>query len=307
MGSNSCSENYSTGRRQFLKSILGLGGVIETKAAEAAGMSAGSFIWTSLKTGQVGFPTGTEMKRGLPGSLMKLICAAAIRDMNLLPGNVTFECRGSILVRNVQYSCQTAHGRLDLVQAIAHSCNVFFAQAASSVSPALLLSYARKFGLDRSVAGFPSGAFPEEAHGDSQSYALGLSEDLQPQPLQILQLSALIATRGHLPALHSAEDLSAQYSSPEVILSPAAWDLLREGMRFACRAGTGRELDPEDKLQLAIKTGTAPHGKTFQSWITGYFPADAPRHAFCARAPVGTSQTSAVPLARRFLFAQEWP
>jgi cell division protein FtsI/penicillin-binding protein 2 len=306
MTSNSGDANHSTGRRQFLKSLFGLG-VVETKKAYASAPVAGSFIWADLKTGQVGFPTGTSVGSGLPGSLMKLVAAAAIRQENLLPGNATFECRGSIILHKHAYSCQVAHGKLELAQAIGLSCNVFFAQAAEVISPMLFLSYASKLGLNHPVAGYQTGLFPETAHGDPQHYVLGLAEDLKPNALQILQLAAMIATNGNPPVLHSAEDTDANYPSLKLELSIATWQMLHEGMKLAGRIGTAKELDPENKLHLAVKTGTAPHGISFQSWITGYFPVDAPRHAFCARAQAGTSQSAAVPLARRYLFSTEWP
>lgn len=306
MSSNN-DANHSTGRRQFLKSLFGLSSVIEAKRVEASTGPAGTFVWADLRTGQVGFPTGTSMQTGLPGSLMKLVSAAAIREENLLPANIVFECRGSVVIHEQTYSCKHPHGRLDLTEALGQSCNVFFATAAKSLGAGQFVFYARKFGLAEPVAGFRSGPFPSAAHGDSQHYVLGLSEDLQPHALQILQMSVLIATRGEPPVLHSAEDPDPSYAAPKLHLSKATWDVLAAGMRLSCRVGTAHELDPEDKLSLAVKTGTAPHGKSFQSWITGYFPADGPRHAFCARAQSGTSQSSAVPLARKYLFSTEWP
>lgn len=298
---------HSTGRRQFLKSLFGLGTVIETQAAPASAAVAGTFVWADLKTGQVGFPTGTNIKPGLPGSLMKLVAAAAIRQENLLPANATFECKGTVVVHKHRYSCQVAHGRLGLVEAVGQSCNVFFAQAAQSLSAGLFLSYARKFALNSPVAGYPSGPFPADAGADSLPYVLGLSDDLQPNALQILQLSALIASRGRPPVLHSAEDPNPQWPAVTLELAKATWDVLAEGMQYSGRLGTASSLDPDNKLNLAVKTGTAPHGKTFQSWITGYFPWDYPRHAFCARAQAGTSRSAAIPLARQFLFSTEWP
>lgn len=298
--------NHSTGRRQFLKSLLGLGGAIDVKKAEAA-TASGSFIWADLRTGQVGFPTGVNIKPGLPGSLMKLVAAAAIRQENFLPANQTIECRGSIAIGKETYTCNVGHGRLDLTQALGLSCNVFFATAAQAISPSAIVSYARKFALDKPVAGFAAGPFPDHPHGDAQHYVLGLTEDLQLHSLQVLQLVALIATRGKCPVLRSAHEQGESYTAPALSLAPAVWDLLDAGMQMACRLGTGRELDPENKLNLAVKTGTAPHGNSFQSWICGYFPHNAPRHAFCARAQSGTSVKAAVPLARKYLFATEWP
>jgi cell division protein FtsI/penicillin-binding protein 2 len=83
--------------------------------------------------------------------------------------------------------------------------------------------------------------------------------------------------------------------------------MLQQGMQLAVRLGTAKQLDVENRMRIAAKTGTTPHGKTFQSWITGYFPYDKPRHAFVLRSSVGTSQDQAVPLAHKFLFATQWP
>ncbi len=307
MGADENNDRYSTGRRQFLKLLFGVGSTIETKPAEASRSIPGNFFWADLKSGQIGFPTGCSLPAALPGSLMKLPAAAAIRNEHLLPENTTFECTGTITIHQKRYNCQIAHGVLDLAQAIGHSCNVFFAQAAESLGCATFLSYACRFGLDRAVAGFASGPFPAECRGTTQQYVLGLSEDFQPHALQILQMSALIATRGRLPSLHSAEDPNPAYVSPVLHLKDSTWELLSHGMQLSCRMGTAHALDPGNKLHLAVKTGTAPYGKTFQSWATGYFPAESPRYAFCARAQVGTSQTSAVPLAHQYLFATNWP
>ncbi|HEY9868905.1 MAG TPA: penicillin-binding transpeptidase domain-containing protein [Candidatus Obscuribacterales bacterium] len=309
MGSTGSNPSNFTGRRQFLKSLLGVSGVVEASRAEARAESqpAGYFYWADLKAGQVGFPAGTSVEPGSAGSVLKLVSAAAMRDKNVFPANQTFECTGTIALNKKTYSCQVAHGRLTLTQAIAHSCNVFFAQAAERVSAETVLDYARRFGLEAPVAGYPSGPFPERASAEAQSYVLGLCQDLRPQGLQILRMVALIATRGSVPYLHSAESPDPDGQPFRIELSAATWSVLGQGMHLACREGTARDLDPSDRLRIAAKTGTAPYGKTFQSWVAGYFPYDAPRYAFCARALHGTSQEKAVPLARKYLFSTEWP
>jgi cell division protein FtsI/penicillin-binding protein 2 len=309
MGSTGSNRSNFTGRRQFLKSLLGLSGVVEASRAEAKveAAPAGFFYWADLKAGQIGFPAGASVEPGPPGSVLKLVSAAAMRDRNVFPANQTFECTGTLALHNKTYSCPVAHGRLTLTQAIAHSCNVFFAQAAEHVSAETVLDYARRFGLDRSVAGYPSGPFPAKPGGEAQSYVLGLCQDLQPQGLQILRMVALIATRGSVPYLHSAESPDPGGEPFRLELSPATWSVLTQGMHLACREGTARDLDPPDRLRIAAKTGTAPYGKTFQSWVAGFFPYEAPRYAFCARALHGTSQERAVPLARKYLFSMEWP
>jgi cell division protein FtsI/penicillin-binding protein 2 len=107
--------------------------------------------------------------------------------------------------------------------------------------------------------------------------------------------------------MHSAERPNPNGIPFELNLSEACWKVLKQGMQVASRQGTGKKLDPENKLKVAIKTGTTPHGTSFQSWVTGFFPWDDPRYAFVLRAPSGTSQDEAVPQAHTFLFSVEWP
>ncbi len=308
----------SIGRRRFLKSIFGLGAVVEeaveAKAPEvipqpgSAGIerAAPVFIWADLKTGQVGFPSGLNLGSGMPGSTMKLVAAAALHEESLISPNQIYECPGHITLHKQTFNCLHAHGRVNLTHAIAKSCNVFFVLASEKLHTSAFLDYARKFGLDQPVAGRHSGAFPAKANGPSYRYVLGLAEDMQPNALQILRMSAIVATRGDVPFLHSAED-SAAGERFGLQLSDGTWHRLQQGMELACTEGTAQKLDPENKLHIAAKTGTAPRGNKFTSWITGYFPADAPKHAFVLNSTAGTSQEAAVPQAHKFLFASDWP
>jgi len=302
--SKTSNEANCTGRRDFLKSLFG---VKVTEKPPAGSAPAGDFYWADLKTGQVGFPTGTKIIPGLPGSIMKLVATAAIKEEKLLSENVQLECDGSINVGGANYVCQIPHGRLSLVEALAKSCNVFFAQAANSISPQVILHWAGVLGFNHPAAGFSAGQFPLHPSAHSQNYVLVLADDLQVNAMQILQLSGLIATRGNLPVLHSADKPPAAGQSLSVHLSERTWTVLQQGMHLACREGTAKHLDVEDRLHVAAKTGTTPHGKTFQSWVTGYFPYNSPRYAFCVRARSGTSQEQAIPIARTHLFATVWP
>jgi cell division protein FtsI/penicillin-binding protein 2 len=125
--------------------------------------------------------------------------------------------------------------------------------------------------------------------------------------IQILQMVALIAGRGRIPPMHPAVGVLPKRSVVEVHFGEHTWNVLQEGMKIAVRSGTAKNLDQDDKLHLAVKTGTTEHGRKFQSWLAGYFPYDSPRYAFCLRANVGTSYEQAVPLARNILFNRTWP
>ena len=297
----------SIGRRGFLKSIFGLPAIAaQPEAPGVVPRTAPVFIWADLKTGQVGFPTGVSLGSGMPGSLMKIIASAALHEEGLLSPNQIYECPGHITIHGQTFNCLHAHGRVNLTHAIAKSCNVFFIKASEKLNTAVFLEYAKKFGLDQQVAGKNSGSFPAVGHGPSYNYVLGLAPDMLPNALQILRMAALVATQGHVPFLHSAEE-TGDGSPFELHLSEGTWHRLRQGMELACTEGTAMKLDPQHKMHIAAKTGTAPQGKSFSSWITGYFPADDPKHAFVLNSQAGTSQDAAVPKAHELLFATTWP
>ncbi|MDZ4834124.1 MAG: penicillin-binding transpeptidase domain-containing protein [Candidatus Melainabacteria bacterium] len=306
-------------RRRFLKSIFGLGSAFEVaqgEPAEAAGPSeksvpsGGIFFWGDLKNGNVGFPSGLKVPHTRPGSVMKLVTAACLLEEGLLNPNETSECRGTIVIDSESYHCGEPHGDINIEQAIAKSCNVFFARATRKTGPAAIIEYAQKFGFDRAVAGFECGAFPTKPKYSTVLYALGLADDLQPNALQLLRLAAIFATEGDVPPLKNA----GMFDTNDLSVKPFALKLkdstfrhIRAGMVMACQNGTAEKLDPHHKLKIAAKTGTVARGRKFESWVTGYFPHDNPKHAFCLYAPVGTSHDSAIPQAREQLLSVEWP
>ncbi len=116
----------------------------------------------------------------------------------------------------------------------------------------------------------------------------------------------MVATRGNVPHMHSAEAFEENQPPFKFELSEPTWKHVAAGMKLCVREGTARQLDPEDKLHIAAKTGSVHHGKQFQSWVTGYFPFESPEHAFCIWSPVGTSQDAAVPYAKKVLLSTNW-
>jgi penicillin-binding protein 2 len=311
MDSEQAKSINSIGRRGFLRSLFGLTTAVEGTTveprAEAKAKPTGRWCWADLRTGQIGFPSGLSVGNALPGSLMKLIAAAALYEEALVNPNQTIECRGSACVRKQTVACQFPHGAINLPHAIGKSCNIYFAEMSVHLTAKMFLQYAHRFGLDQSVAGRPSGLYPTKPQIESINYILGLAADFQPNALQILRMSALIGARGHLVYLHSAEE-PANNAPPFVLkLSDGTWELLIKGMSLAVQEGTAKHLDPEHKLHIAAKTGTTRHGARFQSWVTGFFPLESPRYAFCAMSPHGTSMEAAVPLASQALLGTTWP
>jgi peptidoglycan glycosyltransferase len=288
------------GRRDFLKALVGLTGMSVlfpqgiTQAANLKKYSTTSWdapIWImDVTSGAILEPQGSASliktpPYGMPGSIMKLITATALLQENLLSPNQQFHCNGTVHLHGHAYHCPHPHGALTLREALGFSCNVFFVQAMQPLSNSRWLDYAQCFQLDRPLRDGEPFEFQatDAKHQPVQMLGLGLSSAIQPNALQLLRLARSIARR-NIASIHAS-----------------TWDLLQQGMRLSARRGTAQQLDPPDQFKLAAKTGTAPHGQRFNSWVIGYFPFEKPRFAFCARAQAGTAKDSAVPLMRQFL------
>lgn len=287
-------------RRAFLQSMLVWAGAmwaasgINVLAAETV---SGYFCALDLQTGRWLGDAPARAPHGEPGSLMKLVAAAALMEDGLLDPDERFSCAGSIERHGRRFLCQKAHGSLGLVGALGHSCNVFFVQAADRLSPQRFLTMAAHFGLDRPTGHAAAGRFPLQPDAPhSQLLVLGLDERMQPTALQLLRMAGWIATAG--------QPLTGLSGKPPS-LSPATWQLLESGMRLAVRQGTARKLDADNRWQAAAKTGTTPYGLGYRSWLIGFYPAHQPRLVFCQRAAQGTATDQAVPMARAALLKLE--
>lgn len=304
-------------RRGFIRSLFSIGSIGAASSSEAQVQAKGKsvFLWCDLHSGHVGFPTGLDAPAIRPGSIAKLIAAASLVEDGFNT-NLQFECTGTYKVSGVkelgEVHCQFAHGRLDLRRALAFSCNCFFAQATRSLTTRAFLAKARALGLASPVAGRSSGLFPavESETKPSLPYVLGLAADFKPNCLQLMRLAGLIAIGPgeRLPVLHSSEnfELKDREKPLAVALTRKSAELLRSSMRLSVQEGTSSKLDPQDKMQIAAKTGTTDHGKKFQSQIIGFFPYDKPRNAFCLFSPAGTSVDAAVPEASNLILSTSW-
>ena len=86
-----------------------------------------------------------------PGSTFKLVTAAAALENIPDVQNRTFTCYGTYDLAGEVVVCNGVHGELDLEGAIAHSCNVVFAQLSEELGAGTLTEYAKKIGITDSV------------------------------------------------------------------------------------------------------------------------------------------------------------
>ncbi len=235
-----------------------------------------------------------------PGSTFKIVPASAALETHVLDAHTTLSCRGTLYLPNKyfpddlslaqKFYCwnHAGHGALNVVGAIANSCDIFFYQAAGGFEEfkglgiGTLAEYAAIFGFGEptgvELSGESAGLLPSEKWkrqnygeswftGDTYNAAIGQGYVLA-TPLQVLNATAAVANGGKLyrPQLvyqiSDAQGHVVRSLQPELIrelaVSPEHLALVQQGMRQAVTNGTAYLLRlPE--VAVAGKTGTAEY------------------------------------------------
>lgn len=231
-----------------------------------------------------------------PGSTWKLVLAAMAMNRGLvdLDSHMPIPCRGGLQYGNRYFHCwkTDGHGDLDLAQAIAQSCDVYFYQLGLKVGLNDLLSDAVRMGFrDRSGIDLPGELrplFPASTEYYDQRYgprgwtnavtlnlAIGQGENSQTLANMVSFFAMLANPNGHAPEPH----LLASSTPPVRSLGLSVTQLagLRQALVEVVQHGTAASAQVAN-LRIAGKTGTAQnsHGPD-HGWFIGFAPADSPR------------------------------
>ena len=225
----------------------------------------------------------------VPGSIFKLItAAAAIENLSGLE-NRTFVCEGSLELDGGRITCPSVHGKQTFGEALTHSCNVAFATLAVEIGPSRLTQYAQKAGLGRSdmrlddirVAG---GSFTLDGAKEADIGWAGVGQyKTLLNPLCYLQFVGSIANGGQRVKPHIIGGVGRGVlmiprlnvgGSDGSSLSSATADKLAAMMRDNVLYNYG-----EGKLggyNLCGKTGTAEVGGELKphSWFVGFLDSE---------------------------------
>ena len=238
-----------------------------------------------------------------PASVFKIVGSSAALELKKINLSTSFLCQGSTMVGSRKYSCWDVHGAQNIIQAIAHSCDVFFYKTGLLLGAQNIHDYALKLGLGRSVgfelpyetSGFiPSplwrkiNKFQNWFDGDTVNLIIGQGECLV-TPLQAANMMAVFANRGYLPSPYIIKavgglDLSAKKKRlVPVAFKKSTFETIRKGLRevVSDTHGTGNVL-ASLPVAVAGKTGTAQvsHGLS-HAWFVGFFPYDKPKYVIC--------------------------
>lgn len=228
-----------------------------------------------------------------PGSIMKLITAAAALEHGVLTPSTRIACPGAVTIGDRVFHCwnRDGHGALSLTEALMQSCNVFFIQAGRRLGPARLLAAMERVGLSHRTGWMleeQPGHLPRRrlTEGEVGLLAIGQGEILI-TPLQAAIMAAAFANGGVVVEPWVVSAVGERPASRPPFRRRLGWpaeilEVVRGGMREVVRNPTGtgiRALSP--RVSVAGKTGTAqtgpetpPHG-----WFVGFCPVDHPRVA----------------------------
>ncbi|WP_246317445.1 peptidoglycan D,D-transpeptidase FtsI family protein [Paenibacillus agri] len=301
------------------------------KLAIQSGMKEGAIVVLDTRTGDIEAmvslplynpqdisPQGGEwnnraLQAAVPGSIFKIVTAAAALEAGVTTPQELFSCSGQY--EKYGFSCLKGkgHGPLTLAQGFAVSCNTVFAALAERLSGAQIQSAAWALGLGRDIGwqsentlGLPllrplageqhgtifTSLVPDDSGARVQA-AIG-QRDVQVTPLQAANLVVTLLHGGEVTAPRilqkvtfangqKLEDLPGHLSpSGTGRISASTTRLLLSWMRQVVTEGTGRSLMTAH-WPLAGKSGTAQTqvkgAPRNNQWFIGYGPVDQPRYA----------------------------
>ena len=240
-----------------------------------------------------------------PGSIFKIVTFAAATELLDIDPKATEYCTGSFELGDRWYSCslKTGHGSVNLITAMAFSCNICFYQFGLQLGVRNIEKFAKEFYLGQKTGidlpnekrGFvPNPEWKKMKmkmswlQGDTVILAIGQGA-LWVTPIQMADMVSAVANKGTYYQPYIVEKIvsfkgeelykhSLKTNDP-IDLSEKSWKLLHKALLDTVEYGTGRRSKIEG-IKIAGKTGTAqnPQGED-HAWFVSYAPADNPEIA----------------------------
>lgn len=258
-----------------------------------------------------------------PGSVFKVLLAlGALESAKISPGT-HFLCPGFYNLGKQQFRCSHIHGDQNLIDAITHSCNVYFYQVGRKMGAELIYQYAKAFGLG-AVTGIDlpyevSGNIPSPHQrkalsnrgwyaGDTLNLSIGQG-DVLTSPIQLVMMMSTIAQNGRMVHPHVIKSIGEteinRYSAKQYIhFNEENFNVVTDGLKDVVDedTGTGHLLEIEG-LKVSGKTGTAQSSgaKENHAWFVGFSYSGKRNIAFCVFLEHGGSSRNAVELSRELL------
>lgn len=253
-----------------------------------------------------------------PGSIFKLVGALAALEEGMMKPDDTIKCSGSYLFGGRRFRCWKSggHGKMNVMEALQHSCDVYFYKVAETLGIDKIAEYAYRFGFGEPT-GYPvnsesPGRVPTKEwhakttpggfqHGFALNTVLGQGDTLT-TPLQAALAYAALANGGtiYYPRLIdrilNADGSTLFEFEPRVRKTIKASDehmaVLKKGLWMTVQEDGGTSYPYRiEEVEVSGKTGTAQvkkigrirvanRDKEFRfrdhAWFSAYAPSKEP-------------------------------
>ena len=246
--------------------------------------------------------------RMIPGSIFKLVTAAAVIENYEGFEDWTYECDGEMEINNEEITCTHAHGTVDLEEALAVSCNCGFGDLTIKVGEKTMEEYVKKLGLTKSynIDGIEnmegSYEFPDDAALNLAWAGIGQYND-ELNPCSMLVYMGAIAAGGEAAEPKVKHSMLSTVSKTGQMIEPETAKRIASMMKKAVEETYGEWNFPG--LDIYAKSGTAEvYGREPNAWFSGFIKNENAPYAFIVCVENGGYGSSvAAPIANEVLQA----
>ena len=277
-----------------------------------------------------------------PGSTFKMVVALAGLESGLIARQTRSFCAGKMSLGNHLFHCwkEHGHGYLDVVQALQHSCDIFFYEAAQKVGINKIAAMARRFGFGTKtnigIENEKDGLIPDaewkrrrfgEPWQQGESMISGIGQGyILTTPIQLAVMVSRIANGGYeiQPTFKKITDANRP-ELKKMGLSSQNLELVRQGMydvvntlggtalgarfdfygqKMAGKTGTTqvRRISLKERQTRVLRQDELPWKYRNHALFVGFAPYDSPKYGIAVLVEHGGSGSSvAAPMGGKML------
>ena len=277
-----------------------------------------------------------------PGSTFKMLVALAALEAGIIKPETRTYCAGKMFLGSHAFHCwkKEGHGHINVVEALQHSCDIFFYETAQKLGIEKIAEIARRFGLGSRIniglENEKAGLIPDkewklkrfgEPWQQGESLISGIGQGyILTTPLQLATMTARLVNGGYevRPTFLPVSD-KEKSKIKKIDVSQANLDLVKEGMyavvnkpggtawlsqfdyygqKMGGKTGTTqvRRITMKERREGIKKENELPWRLRNHALFVGYAPHDNPKYAVAVLVEHGGGGSSvAAPIAGKIL------
>jgi len=277
-----------------------------------------------------------------PGSTFKIVVALAALEEGIITEKTRFNCTGAMKLGKHKFHCwkHSGHGWLNVVEALKHSCDIFFYEVALKLGIEKIASMARKLGFENTFhLGFNNmqkGLMPDkewkekrfhEKWQQGETVIAGIGQGyVLATPLQLATMLARVVNGGYEIVPHFTKlSLKEKEKIKKLPISQKNIEIVKKGLfevvngvggtagrarfdvngaKMGGKTGTTqvRRISLKERKSGIIKDADLPWKLRNHALFVGYAPHDNPKYAVAVIVEHGSSGSGvAAPIASKIL------